>query len=116
MRIDGVKNNSVTSYAGIYKLKLPNNSELNKTIAEGINHKAQVLRTSKVFRTESENYMYVITRDDKLADVLFEESLSRRGIAHWKSIPVIELLDKKMIDKLFQKTEKIQGKENWINV
>ena len=102
------------NFNGIYKLKLTNSDNVNKFIKEFVSEHELVIRKSDIFREGNQNYMYAITKDGKMEENIYENDLRKINIPFWKSLSVNKLLNKYIIDALFDLTKKNQGKENWI--
>ena len=112
-----MRTNSVlpVNFCGIYKLKLTNNNAVNKSINDFISEHEYVLRKTRVFQENNNNYyLYAITKDSSLEETMFEKDLQDIKVPFWKSLPVNSIINKNMVDTLFELTEKNQGKQNWI--
>ena len=95
MRTEPVNN---LNFNGIYKLKFTKNGNVK----------------TKIFQENNENYMYVITTEGKLDETIFEKDLRDIKVPFWKALSINSLLNKSIVDNLFDLTKKKQGKENWI--
>ena len=111
MRTEPINN---LSFKGIYKLKFTKNGNVNKSIDDFISTHDYVIRKTKIFQENNENYMYVITTEGKLDETIFEKDLRDVQVPFWKSLSVNRLLNKSIVDNLFELTKKQEGKENWI--
>lgn len=111
MRTESVNN---LNFNGIYKLKLTNMENVNQSINKFIAEHDYVMRKTKIFQENNENYMYVITTEGKLDETIFEKDLRDVQVPFWKSLSVNRLLNKSIVDNLFELTKKQEGKENWI--
>ncbi len=111
MRTESVNN---LNFNGIYKLKLTNSDSVNKTIEDFISAHDYVMRKTKIFQEQSDKFMYVITTEGKLDETIFEKDLRDVKVPFWKALSVNKLLNKNMVDTLFDLTKKNEGKENWI--
>ena len=111
MRTESVNN---LNFNGIYKLKLTNSESVNQSINKFISEHDYVMRKTKIFQENHDNYMYVITTDGRLDETIFEKDLWEIKVPFWKSLSVNRLLTKNIVDTLFELTKKHEGKENWI--
>ena len=111
MRTESVNN---LNFQGIYKLKFTNSENVNQTINKFITEHDYVLRKTKVFEENRDKFMYVITTDGKMDETIFENDLREIKVPFWKSLSVNRLLNKSIVDNLFELTKKQEGKENWI--
>lgn len=111
MRTEPISN---INFNGIYKLKFTNNEKVNKSINDFVKEHDYVLRKTKIFQENNENYMYVITTEGKLDETIFEKDLRDIKVPFWKALSINSLLNKSIVDNLFDLTKKKQGKENWI--
>ena len=111
MRTEPVNN---LNFNGIYKLKFTKNGNVNKSIDDFISAHDYVIRKTKIFQENNENYMYVITTEGKLDETIFEKDLRDIKVPFWKALSINSLLNKSIVDNLFDLTKKKQGKENWI--
>lgn len=102
------------NFKGIYKLKLTNSENVNQSINKFITEHEYVMRKTKIFEETHDNFMYVITTDGKLDETMFENDLREIKVPFWKSLSVNRLLNKSIVDILFDLTKKNEGKENWI--
>lgn len=107
MQLDSV---SSLNFNGIYKLKVNGINKVPKFIKE---HK-YIYRCSDIFEENNNRYMYAISSESKIAEHMFERDLTANKIPFWKSLPVNQILNKKIIEELFNITKTVEYKENWI--
>ena len=47
-------------------------------------------------------------------EAFFENDLREKGISFWKSNPILNLVNKEILDIIFKRNKALAGKENWI--
>jgi hypothetical protein len=104
--------NSSVSYTGIYKIK-DFKSKKNFDIQKFLTDNIYVHRISNPFTEGNDSYIYAITTDDIAGEAMFENQLEKKFLSYQKALPFAQIADKSIIDKLFEISRKITGKENW---
>ena len=108
------QNSIKPQFNGIYKIKGSHLDNINKNIENFLSRNEYIVRFSSPFRENENTYFYAITSDDFLQEKFFEKSLIDKGIKFWKSLPVYKILNKNILDSIFNENKKIQNQENWI--
>ena len=99
------------NFNGIYKIKCNQNKE---NLEELINSSKYIVRKSEPFKENKDTFLYIITQDNMYEEAFFENNLIGKGISFWKSNPILNLVNKEILDIIFKRNKALAGKENWI--
>jgi len=95
----------------IYKIKCNQNKG---NLEELINSSKYIVRKSEPFKENKDTFLYIITQDNMSEEAFFENDLRGKGISFWKSNPILNLVNKEILDIIFKRNKALAGKENWI--
>ena len=99
------------NFNGIYKIKYNHNKG---NLEELINSSKYIVRKSEPFKENKDTFLYIITQDNMSEEAFFENDLREKGISFWKSNPILNLVNKEILDIIFKRNKALAGKENWI--
>ena len=96
------------NFNGIYKIKIQNKDN---EFIEFLNNHDFVLRISRPFKENDNKYIYAITSDNYSTEAFFENNLREKHISFQKSLPFVQVLNKKIIDYIFEENKKLLKKK-----